>query len=260
MQGPPAGTDLSATQVPRILGANIATFCLAILVTILQCQPVSDFWNRYSPDAKGPFQCGVNVNQFFDGNAVPNIVTDAAILVLPIPFIWRLHLPKAQKLGLISIFMLGIFVIGISIARFAYIVNLNLVSPDITWNFVNVQIWTGLESHVGVICDEGSYILNRKYAATTRLNSQHLLWKLELGWCLHPSFQALTAENQISASTAPPNVSAATVMSSIQDLNPSMAQPENFRIADLATGTAIWAIDASYNFSLAYTDVFDINL
>ena len=43
-------------------------------------------------------------------------------------------------------------VIGVSIARFTFIINLNLVSPDITWNFVNVQIWTGVESHVGIIC------------------------------------------------------------------------------------------------------------
>ncbi|KAI4263129.1 MAG: hypothetical protein L6R42_001713 [Xanthoria sp. 1 TBL-2021] len=86
-------------------------FIAEILVTILQCQPVSDFWNRFAPTAKGPFHCGVNVNQFFDGNSIPNIVTDAALLVLPIPFIWQLHLPKAQKLGLTSIFILGILIL-----------------------------------------------------------------------------------------------------------------------------------------------------
>lgn len=268
MEGPPPGTDLSATQVPRILGVNIATFCLAViaiflrftarrlthapfwwddwlmipailfaalmcfvsitymvdhglgkhvwvgppdaavvwakglfiseisytfiicsikfsllsfywrifkqssiripiyvlgtivscwgtavmLITIFQCTPVSDFWNRFSPTAKGPFHCGVNVNQFFDGNSIPNIITDAAILVLPIPYIWKLQLPRAQKFALTSIFILGVFVIGVSIARFTFIINLNLVSPDITWNFVNTQVWTGVESHVGIIC------------------------------------------------------------------------------------------------------------
>lgn len=79
-----------------------------MLITIFQCQPVSDFWDRFSPAAKGPFHCGVNVNQFFDGNSIPNIITDAAILVLPIPFIWKLQLPKAQKLALTSIFILGV--------------------------------------------------------------------------------------------------------------------------------------------------------
>ncbi|KAL8811346.1 MAG: hypothetical protein Q9200_001873 [Gallowayella weberi] len=49
-------------------------------------------------------------------------------------------------------------------------------------------------------------------------------------------------------------------MSSTQDLNSSAAHPNNVRIADLATGTAIWAIDVSHDFPLAYIDGFDINL
>lgn len=34
MEGPPPGIDLSASQVPRILGVNIATFCLAVFAII----------------------------------------------------------------------------------------------------------------------------------------------------------------------------------------------------------------------------------
>ncbi|KAG6999520.1 hypothetical protein G7Y79_00034g069430 [Physcia stellaris] len=34
---------------------------------------------------------------------------------------------------------------------------------------------------------KSSYVLERGYAATTRLNSQYLLWKMELGWSLHPT-------------------------------------------------------------------------
>lgn len=79
-----------------------------IFITILQCHPVSDFWNRFAPNAKGSFHCGVNENHFFDGNSIPNIVTDAAILVLPMPFVWQLHLSKAQKLALTSVFIFGI--------------------------------------------------------------------------------------------------------------------------------------------------------
>ena len=36
MEGPPPGTDLSASQVGRILGVNIATFCLAVIAIILR--------------------------------------------------------------------------------------------------------------------------------------------------------------------------------------------------------------------------------
>lgn len=36
MEGPPPATDLSASQVPRILGVNIAMFCLAVIAIILR--------------------------------------------------------------------------------------------------------------------------------------------------------------------------------------------------------------------------------
>lgn len=70
------------------------------------------------------------------------------------------------------------------------------------------------------------YILNRNYAATTRLNCQHLLWRMEIGWLLHPSL-VLTS---------------------------------SFRAADIGTGTAIWALDLAQSFPEAHVDGFDIDL
>ncbi|KAL8698797.1 MAG: hypothetical protein Q9224_001690 [Gallowayella concinna] len=112
---------------------------------------------------------------------------------------------------------------------------------------------TELSMNVG-----GSYILSRNYASTTRLNSQHLLWKLELGWCLHPSLQALMTPHH--QKRAFPNVAATTVTASTQGSNLSVARRDTVRIADLATGTAIWAIDVSHEFPLALIDGFDIHL
>ena len=36
MDGPPPGIDLSESQVPRLLGVNIATFCLAVIAIMLR--------------------------------------------------------------------------------------------------------------------------------------------------------------------------------------------------------------------------------
>lgn len=81
--------------------------CPQILVTIFQCQPVSAFWNRYDRPSTS-YKCPVNVNQFFNGNSIPNIITDAALLLLPLPQIWGLSLPKTQKLAVMFIFALGV--------------------------------------------------------------------------------------------------------------------------------------------------------
>ncbi|KAL8827041.1 MAG: hypothetical protein Q9191_003425 [Dirinaria sp. TL-2023a] len=79
-----------------------------------------------------------------------------------------------------------------------------------------------------------SYVLKRNYAASTRLNCQLFLWKLELGYSLHPSI-ASAFQPTAKASYTP-------------------------RIADLATGTALWAFDIARDFPAALIDCFDISL
>lgn len=40
-------------------------------------------------------------------SSVPHMISDVAILVLPLPLIWRLHTTLEQKVGLTAIFLLG---------------------------------------------------------------------------------------------------------------------------------------------------------
>lgn len=54
-----------------------------------------------------PANCSVDDYMFFLGNAVPNILTDVALMALPLPYIWRLNRPMAQKVALGGIFVLG---------------------------------------------------------------------------------------------------------------------------------------------------------
>lgn len=75
---------------------------MQIGTTIFQCLPIQGFW-----DKKIVSVCGVDVNSFFIGNAVPNIVTDWALLLLPLPYIWRLHRNTVQKLAIYATFLLG---------------------------------------------------------------------------------------------------------------------------------------------------------
>jgi len=73
-----------------------------VVTTIFQCDPVRGFW-----DHTVPAKCKVNVYAFFIGNAVPNIITDWALLILPIPYVWRLQKSRVQKIALCGIFLLG---------------------------------------------------------------------------------------------------------------------------------------------------------
>jgi hypothetical protein len=54
-----------------------------------------------------PFKQCISVGQLFIGHAVVNIVTDLAILILPIPAIWCMRLEVRQKAIVSVIFLIG---------------------------------------------------------------------------------------------------------------------------------------------------------
>ncbi|KAF2233444.1 hypothetical protein EV356DRAFT_201211 [Viridothelium virens] len=138
-----------------ILAGVVTCWGLAvILVTIFQCRPVDGFWNRNKPA-----DCSVDDYAFFIGNAVPNIITDAAILSLPWPFIFRLHRTTSQKIALAGIFMLGAFIIVVSIVRLVYFINVDLKSPDLDYNFAYGGVWTATEADMAVVCGKSSCLV-----------------------------------------------------------------------------------------------------
>ena len=56
-----------------------------------------------------PFVLGrcINIHSFFIGIAVPNIITDIALLVMPLPYMWRLQVTLPKKIALMFVFILG---------------------------------------------------------------------------------------------------------------------------------------------------------
>jgi hypothetical protein len=49
----------------------------------------------------------INLMAFWFSNASFNILSDIAIIILPIPVLKDLNLPKKQKYGLILVFIMG---------------------------------------------------------------------------------------------------------------------------------------------------------
>ncbi|KAF2096908.1 hypothetical protein NA57DRAFT_78498 [Rhizodiscina lignyota] len=91
----------------------VLTFVGIILATVLECRPLSMFW-QYDPKRAIPCQKGLaNLLTM----AISNILTDVALIALPIPMLYRMQLSPGKKLQLILLFSVGIFVIGVTIAR-----------------------------------------------------------------------------------------------------------------------------------------------
>lgn len=80
----------------------IAWFISLVFAIIFSCRPVAFFWDK---TIKGG-SC-INENNLAYGITATNIVTDFVVLLLPIPWLLKLQLPMAKKIGIIGIFLLG---------------------------------------------------------------------------------------------------------------------------------------------------------
>lgn len=73
-----------------------------LLLTILNCVPVSAAWNLMAPG-----YCNFDNLELFTGSSVPHIIIDLTLLGFPMPIIWKLHMRRSQKFMLTAIFAVG---------------------------------------------------------------------------------------------------------------------------------------------------------
>ncbi|MCJ1459191.1 hypothetical protein MMC28_009568 [Mycoblastus sanguinarius] len=127
-----------------IIGAIVVAWYIAIQVTaIVQCLPIRYYWQR-----TGQGYC-IHLIRFNIALASINLVTDVAVLILPIPAIWRLQLPKSKKIGLSAVFLAGLLVCIASVIRLKTLTGID--AKDITWSNAYPGLWAAIEASLGVV-------------------------------------------------------------------------------------------------------------
>ncbi|KAH7030758.1 major facilitator superfamily domain-containing protein [Microdochium trichocladiopsis] len=145
-----------------VLGiVNVAGTVLTLL-NIFQCRPISAAFDMYA----GAAYCIPILTEFICAAPV-NIVTDLAILALPLPVLTGMRLPLRQKVILILTFTLGVFVTIVDVVRIYYLqqavmsvtpaVSSNPAAtfgdqPEFAWNASLSFMWSAVEVNVGIIC------------------------------------------------------------------------------------------------------------
>ena len=80
----------------------VGMWAIAVCVTGgLTCIPMEKIWNPALPG-----KC-IDLEAFYYGVQIPNVLTDIYIIIIPIHEIYQLDLPFGQKLSLIGIFGLA---------------------------------------------------------------------------------------------------------------------------------------------------------
>ncbi|KAF6218268.1 hypothetical protein HO133_006230 [Letharia lupina] len=111
----------------------VVVVCWGIAVgvaTIFQCSPIQYMW-----DPTIPGRCITDTYWFFVGSSIPHIITDLALIGLPMPRIWKLQMPRSQKIMVSAILGLG-----------------GLSNGEKATNEVSLLIWTGVEVNMSIVC------------------------------------------------------------------------------------------------------------
>lgn len=86
----------------KILGGIMLFWWIGtIFADTLICIPIAHNWNP-----RIPAHCG-NKQLLAIIPPIPWIVTDLVILLMPLPMVWKLQLPRLQRVGLAGLFLLG---------------------------------------------------------------------------------------------------------------------------------------------------------
>lgn len=129
-----------------MIGVVVSYGILTFFGSIFICTPVPFFWDKTIPGGK----C-LNELVVWYLNATVNIITDLAIITMPMPVLRRLKIETSQRKGLMFIFTLGGFVCLISIMRLSTLVKI-ANSKDPTFDNPPAATFSSVETNIGIIC------------------------------------------------------------------------------------------------------------
>ncbi|KAF2448669.1 hypothetical protein P171DRAFT_470362 [Karstenula rhodostoma CBS 690.94] len=137
-------------RIPLLLigGVIVAWGITIFLIVIFNCDPIAGSWDlSLATTAK----C-LDKKSFYVGGSVPNVITDLVLVVMPLPYVWRLHASVAQRVVLGGIFALGTFVSIVSMIRLSVLLDTASGVFDVTYTYKDVYLWSLVEINVGLTC------------------------------------------------------------------------------------------------------------
>jgi len=155
-----------------LMAIIVAQFISTVVVAMVQCIPMHKFWDPTAPghciNITAFYYCeyyhppdddhddlrSANVNDILATN-VFTIITDCIMLALPIPTVWRIQARRAQRIGIVSVFLVGGISTAASCARL-YSVKLFTESSMPLRDAAPINTWSFIEIYLGILCASAS--------------------------------------------------------------------------------------------------------
>ena len=124
-----------------LLAVIVGYYVSGVIVKICICDPISAYW-------KGDTSKCLDQSAIITTDAIASVISDLAILCLPIPLTWSLQMPAKKKLRITGILCAGGTATAFSIYRLGMILHEGK-SPNQSIVFVKV-ILTGYVTEISV--------------------------------------------------------------------------------------------------------------
>ncbi|KAL8891576.1 MAG: hypothetical protein Q9215_001440 [Flavoplaca cf. flavocitrina] len=132
-----------------IIGAVLTLWTvISILLRTFACRPIKASFDLHLYILPSTI-CPIKVHEITHIHGICNILTDFAILILPIPMVWKLQATPRKKLGLAAVFATGIFVCAVAIVR-QYILY-NTEKDGDNYYATRIKVWLSLEFSFSII-------------------------------------------------------------------------------------------------------------
>lgn len=119
----------------------------SLFATIFQCVPFSYNWENLASAAP---HCTDRVTQIY-ATASINIFYDIMVISIPLPKLMDLDITRAQKIGVMFVFTVGIVVTVCSIVRLRYL-SVFGQSINFTYDYSFLGIWSIVEVYTCLVC------------------------------------------------------------------------------------------------------------
>ncbi|KAI9669825.1 MAG: hypothetical protein M1817_004566 [Caeruleum heppii] len=124
-----------------ILGWAVAGF----FALLFQCSPINFFWDHKEG------KC-FDIQAALTALAIINTLLNVAVLILPMPLVWHLNMPRRQRIATCGVFVLGSLDIVSSIFRTWMMTKVTASLTDVTWHDTDPGMLAFVEPCVGIIC------------------------------------------------------------------------------------------------------------
>ncbi|KAK1569797.1 uncharacterized protein LY79DRAFT_643380 [Colletotrichum navitas] len=133
-----------------VMMLTVCTGLVFFFVTLLQCQPISYFWNQSTQNGHCvPMDVIIALTFLYSAFSV---ICDFTFAILPIVLIWNLKMNHKTKLALVPVMLMACIASAAVVVRMPFV--LDFKNPDFLYATVDIAIWSTVEQ--GLACTAGS--------------------------------------------------------------------------------------------------------